>query len=48
MLEFIQNAMLWQLFQFAGDLAWFIVLAVLFGVCGGVYSLVCWIRDRIG
>ena len=47
MLEFLQYAALWQLFQFAGEIMWFIVLAVLFGIVGGIYSLFCMIRNRM-
>ena len=45
MLEFIQNALLWQLFQFTGDLAWLILIALVIGVVAGAYSLFCRLRD---
>ena len=46
MIEFIEHALLWQLFEFVGDLAWFVIFAVLFGIIAGIASLYSWIRAR--
>lgn len=39
--------MLWSLFEFVGDFAWFIFLSVAVVIFSGVYSVLRWIFQRL-
>ena len=47
MLEFIQNSMLWSLFEFVGGFAWFLLIGFVLAIFGGTYAVLQWIFRRL-
>lgn len=43
MLDFIQASMLWHLFEIVGQFAWFILIALAFGVLVALLAALQWL-----
>ena len=46
-MDFLQASMLWSLFEFVGDVAWFILLCAAVVIFSSVYAVLRWIFQRL-